>query len=252
MAEGLKDHATGTDEERGMVTVTLPAGFEPSSATLRELLKDPRVDVTETVDPIYVPQDVRGGAWLLDATIPGETCTSGFSVEDASGKGGILTAAHCVVSRYFKPEPGSTPQELWMHPEGYHYGEWGDVQWFSTDETEQPSFYTGQYSYRPVYSVQPNAEIFDGETVALWSRKQYTLFVDTIYDDTHTCGPSSRMAVTEAKFTKGGDSGAPWFLAYEAVGIHNGICNVDGAYRSYFTKAGRVDEALGVHIRIHP
>jgi hypothetical protein len=49
--------------------------------------------------------------------------------------------------------------------------------------------------------------------------------------------------------TVGGDSGGPWSYSTEAAGIHKGDKWIWFGTRNTFTKASRLDEALGVRIR---
>jgi hypothetical protein len=46
-AQGVTRESTGVDPVRGVVEVVVPPGFEPESDTLRGLLEDPRVQLTE-------------------------------------------------------------------------------------------------------------------------------------------------------------------------------------------------------------
>jgi hypothetical protein len=55
-----------------------------------------------------------------------------------------------------------------------------------------------------------------------------------------------RLVAIRGYFTEGGDSGGPWFLVNNAIGIHSRWVDLDGARRSTFSRVVYMDEALGL------
>jgi len=56
MAEGLANYSLGPDTEHGVVGVTVPMGYAPSSSVLQALFGDPNVVVTTADGPIFQPE----------------------------------------------------------------------------------------------------------------------------------------------------------------------------------------------------
>lgn len=55
MAEGITNHMTAADTDKGLVRITIPAGFVPSSDALRDLLTSSSVIVAATDLPVWGP-----------------------------------------------------------------------------------------------------------------------------------------------------------------------------------------------------
>ncbi len=242
---------TALDLQSGSVLVSVPQGLEIApSENLADLLSDPRVNLDSRglpLMPSMVDQAVRGGARTRFNGDP--WCTTAFSVENSSGVGGILPADHCNAERYVHPEDGTT---LALDRRGQHTGQWGDVEWYATDETEKAEFYAGDLiPILDVTSVRGASGFSYDDTIGYYGRTSGVGWSNVLYTS-GSCGGVDALVIMQTPPTQGGDSGAPWFNGGQAAGIHKGLCFIDGAYRSIFSKAARVDEALGVTIRKKP
>ncbi|GAA0952745.1 hypothetical protein [Actinocorallia libanotica] len=69
---------------------------------------------------------------------------------------------------------------------------------------------------------------------------------------TTAAGTASRLMSMETEITEGGDSGGPWFVGGEAMGITKGGYFEGGGRRDLVSQAHLVPSALnGWRIRVH-
>jgi len=172
----------------------------------------------------------------------GERCTSGFTVN----QNGVLTAGHCNGNNgnYYEPAGGAVYPITHV---GEHMGTWGDFQWHTTTHAEYDDFYVDNTLLRDVSSVQPVAGIVVGATYCRYGRTT-GLQCDTVYKTSTTRYEGwtliKKLVKMDHDEAEGGDSGGPWFIGSVAAGIHSG----ETSNKDQWSKAGYVDEALGVLI----
>lgn len=241
---------TGFDVHTGIVRVSAetPAalrGLPPQGvrAHLPETARAPDVRVTLTKTAAAGVEHTRGGAktpWDGGSSY----CTTGFSVAK-SGTYGFVTAGHCQNDRsYRQPEDGLTYNAPYQ---AQHRGDWGDFQWHTTPHVEYAEFYTTSTGHRDVLGY--DGSIAEGDYVCKYGRTSgygcgyvKDANVNVTFDGiTHR-----RLVAMRTYFTEGGDSGGPWFLVNNAMGVHSGWVNLDGARRSTFSRIVYADEALGL------
>jgi len=241
---------TGFDVQTGIVSVSAetPAalrGLPPEGvrAHLPETARAPDVRVTLTKAATAGVEHTRGGAKTPWDGGSGY-CTTGFSVAK-SGTYGFVTAGHCQNDRsYTQPENGLTYNAPYK---AQHRGDWGDFQWHTTPHDEYAEFYTTSTGHRDVLGY--DGSIAEGDYVCKYGRTSgygcgyvKNNNVNVTFDGiTHR-----RLVAMRTYFTEGGDSGGPWFLVNDAMGVHSGWVDLDGARRSTFSRIVYIDEALGL------
>jgi streptogrisin C len=242
--------ATSFDVQTGIVHVSAetPAalrGLPPEAirARLPETARAPDVRVTLTKAAAAGVEHTRGGAktpWDGGAGY----CTTAFSVAK-NGTYGFVTAGHCQNDRsYRQPEDGLTYNAPYQ---AQHRGDWGDFQWHTTPHDEYAEFYTTSTGHRDVLGY--DGSIAEGDYVCKYGRTSgygcgyvKNNNVNVTFDGiTHR-----RLVAMRTYFTEGGDSGGPWFLVNDAMGVHSGWVDLDGARRSTFSRIVYADEALGL------
>ena len=207
---------------------------------------------TFTNQPIDVDEHARGGRQVYSGT---SQCTSGFSVERISDeRNGIATAAHCTGMSNFNAESPESDFDLFHR--GEHCGSHGDVEWKSSNHFELAEYWASPSDRRDVNSRETWYSV--NNVYCVFSRMTGTRSCDRVYSTSVTQKGSSgacngvkakRLVAMDEDNTVGGDSGGPWSYSTEAAGIHKGDKWIWFGTRNTFTKASRLDEALGVRIR---
>lgn len=207
---------------------------------------------TFTNQPIDVDEHARGGRQVYSGT---SQCTSGFSVERISdGRNGIATAAHCTGMSNFNAESPEADFDLFHR--GEHCGSHGDVEWKSSNHFELAEYWASPSDRRDVNSRETWYSV--NNVYCVFSRMTGTRSCDRVYSTSVSQTGSSgacngvkakRLVAMDEDNTVGGDSGGPWSFSTEAAGIHKGDKWIWFGTRNTFTKASRLDEALGVRIR---
>ncbi len=205
-----------------------------------------------TTQPIDVDEHARGGRQVYSGT---SQCTSGFSVERISdSKNGIATAAHCTGMSNFNAESPEADFDLFHR--GEHCGSHGDVEWKSSNHFELAEYWASPTDLRDVDSRETWYSV--NNVYCVFSRMTGTRTCDRVYSTSVSQTGSSgacngvkakRLVAMDEDNTVGGDSGGPWSYSTEAAGIHKGDKWIWFGTRNTFTKASRLDEALGVRIR---
>ena len=199
-----------------------PAAPGALGARADELLQAPvRLEAVEA--PVG-DGHTRGGAHL-------STCTSGFVVRHPStSTTGYITAGHCGNDQTYYEYGGVSYSTVFID-ELRDADQ--DVQWHTTSHIEFPEFYADSTSsYRPLHTQRNRSSQSVGGYVC--HRGKTTGYscgdiASTTFQPTYpnacpgtTCasvwvrvaGPSLRCFP--------GDSGGPWFIAYEAYGLYKG------------------------------
>jgi len=204
-----------------------------------------RVDFTEA-QQARVRSSSFGGMRLRRGTTG--VCTSGFSVINSAGVTGVTGAGHC--SGVSGIVHGTA-----VHATTYvtgHQGSWGDVEWYTTGQTEPDDFYADAATIRDVTAVERATNISIDEDVCGYGRTSDRRYCTTVYDLSESCtdpdvgATASRLVVVRANGLTLGDSGGPWFTGTVAFGTYYGTC----AGRDAFSVADYFDEALGGGVRV--
>ncbi len=169
-------------------------------------------------------------------------CTSGFGVESASGTRGISTAGHC---------PNNlTDDAATLTLESAHNGEQGDFQWHTGPLTFSNEFYAGNDSTsevdnRGVTSVgSPSV----GQTLCRNGKNSNRDCQQVRKINVCSSGACNLVQMGEHNSVEG-DSGGPVYWGNTAYGLHKGAMQDPWPFwREVFSRADRIDNALGVHI----
>ncbi len=156
------------------------------------------------------------------------TCTSGFSVKNASGTKGVLTAAHCPNTQSYS---GTN-----LPFKGAAYGGRYDVQWHQADHafTVKNLAYYGSSNPRFIYSTKHRNNQYVNQWVCKYGVETgYTCgqISDTSYADTFNGTyffNLIRVHRSGVNLSSGGDSGGPWMWSNTAFGVHKGAPAGDG------------------------
>ncbi|MGH3734749.1 MAG: S1 family peptidase [Micromonosporaceae bacterium] len=250
VAQGRSQVTTSYDVKTGTVeaSLQLPAGEQAASrAKLMSAL--PASARRDGVAVEFVPGEVSGDEHTRGgARTPGDSgglCTTGFSVA-RNGVYGFVTAGHCANARdYQEPQSGGLRYDAPYRAQ--HRGDWGDFQWHTTSHAEYAEFYTSDTGYRPVNGYDGSISTGDyvckyGRTTGYGCSDVYRVNV-TVTVDGFTY---RRLVAVEDYITSGGDSGGPWFLVYDATGVHKGYTTIWFSKRSIFSPIFYIDDALGL------
>lgn len=189
-----------------------------------------------------------GGMWVRDDGA--NECTSGYTVRSlTTGAFGITTAGHCGgINRISHPGHG-------VHTTGnqqQHRGDYGDVEWHTTNVGEEATFYAETTTIRPVLYLEARASISVGEQVCQYGRASDFRDCDyDVHDVSIACTLSgvynNRLVQMTGITSTFGDSGGPWFRDYRVFGSQKGWCGS----RDAWSVADLYDEALDVHVVIY-
>lgn len=167
--------------------------------------------------------DIYGGLGL-------RTCTSGFSVKNASGTKGILTSAHCNNSQTYSGKSLPFQSEI--------YTAACDVQWHTAPDfsvTNEFRSSSSGFKRKVTGTVSRNSQTVGGYVCKYGKTTGYKCGYITSKNYLSTSQPNStatfiRVSKDGVDLSSGGDSGGPWFLGNNAYGIHKcGIGN-DSCY----------------------
>ncbi|HYH46304.1 MAG TPA: S1 family peptidase [Thermoanaerobaculia bacterium] len=182
--------------------------------------------------------------------LPLSTCTTGFVVQDASGRRGLLTSGHCPDSQSYNGTP--------LVFRGQVFRRKFDVQWHSSDNFHfTPTFDSGVF-VRPCQGIVPRGSQAIGSYVCKKGRAAGVacgVIVSTTFD------PGTAIPDGIAKFirvdnvfggnlSQAGDSGGPWYSGNLAYGIHTGVPGDDR--NDAFYMAINFASKLGVSVVLAP
>ncbi|GII80156.1 hypothetical protein Sru01_51380 [Sphaerisporangium rufum] len=188
-------------------------------------------------------------------------CTSAFVVRRTSDQAeGVLTAAHCeginqmdennslggVVSTFTAPFVSE------------HIGVNGDIEWHTTTgHDDVPQFWDTVATRRAVTSRISSSGYLDGAYVCHYGRTSGTSCGSinntnaTINFPWAGCGGCTKTAYNmvgvSGAVSIGGDSGGPWYVLNQALGIHHGFnpVNLD----QFFSRIQRAENQFGVTVQ---
>jgi hypothetical protein len=205
------------------------------------------VDLRISTTPVGVDTTSFGG--MLVTKNGADYATSGWSVvKTSSGVTGVTTAGHAVGANGIV-HPGHGTHSFVFQTE--HRGEWGDVEWHTTNYAEVDDFYSDSSEIRDVVFLEPRSGISVGEYVCQYGRfsndRDCTL---QVFDVSLACTLSgvfnNRLVQMDAITSIPGDSGGGWSFGSTAYGSQKGWCFGKDA----FSVADLYDEALGVTVRL--
>jgi len=246
---GYEDFFVSADIERqGAITLVVAV---PSGASLDDVLARVAPEIADMTviledDPVVEPQGAFGGMKLQDGGV--FLCTSGWTVRKiANGVRGVTGAGHCPAGIDQINHPGHGVHATFFQQE--HVGQWGDIEWYTTNEFEADDFYADEFNnIRDVAAVEPRANIAVGETICVYARasnhRDCTLEVEN--PDVFCGFPQQKLVQMNGAVTIDGDSGGGWSFNFTAYGGHYGRC----WGKSSFSVADLFDEALGVAVAI--
>jgi streptogrisin C len=206
------------------------------------------IDVSlATVDvPVVESQGAFGGMKLQDDGV--FMCTSGWTVRRiADGLRGVTAAGHCPPGDNQINHPGHGVHPTFFQQE--HIGQWGDVEWSTTNELEADDFYADEFnSIRDVSAVEPRGNISVNESICFYGRSSNHRDCSLEVENPDVfCGfPQQKFVQMNGSVTLGGDSGGGWSFNNTAYGGHYGLC----FGKSSFSVADLFDEALGVTVAL--
>jgi hypothetical protein len=245
---------TSFDVRTGVVEVSIetPASLHGLStdALRRRLPAAVRGDDVRTefaAGPVAIGQTTRGGAKAPSDS--GGYCTTGFVVRK-NGADGFVTAGHCDNSLdYLEPESGGDQYDT-TYQSG-HRGTWGDFQWHTTPDPEAAEFYSGDTSRRDVLDLVTSISRNDffcknGRTSGYGCSDVYRTSLTARFDGID----HKKMVAMEDSITLDGDSGGPWFINNDAVGVHSCRLYKGGAWRSCFSRMEYIYESLGASLLV--
>jgi hypothetical protein len=223
------------------MVVTIASGASLDRA-LAGIPPDVAKDITVVIedDPLAEPEGAFGGMKLQDGGV--FECTSGWTVRRLSdGVRGVTGAGHCGGIDQIN-HPGHGVQE--------HIGQWGDVEWYTTNEAEADDFYADEFNnIRDVAAVEPRANIAIGEAICFYGRASNHRDCSLTVENPNVWCPfgPEKLVQMNGDVTIGGDSGGGWSFGNTAYGGHYGDC----WNKSSFTVADLFDEALGVAVAVN-
>lgn len=254
-AAGFQNIVTGANITGGGLipaSVALEPGLPTeTSSILARIPSDLRGSVVLSVGDASGFRDT--GAWgamyAMDGA--GEECTTGWTVQGSDSGGpifGVTTAGHCNGIDGIKH---GTPIHSFSKVK-QHRGEYGDIEWGTTDATELAQFWAEAGVLRYTLYLEPRSGISINESACQYGRfsddRDCSLHVD---DTSIACTLdgvyNNRLVQMSAITSTFGDSGGGWSSGYKAYGSQKGWCNNKGAW----SVADLYDEALGVQVVIY-
>jgi len=219
------------------VTQTATSAIANLPADLRD-----SVILDVSVEDIVEDEHAYGGLRIRSSS---SRCTTGWTVVNQNGTTGVTTAGHCSGMRYISSPGAGRASHVKQHR-----GEWGDIEWKTTNHVEPAEFYASSSTRRVTRAVEPIANISQGESICLYgrssNRRNCSLRVERLSQACTNSGVwNNRLVLMDGDIGIGGDSGGGWSYNTTAFGSHKGNCSG----RDAFSVADLFDEALGVTVR---
>lgn len=197
--------------------------------------------VSVTVD--RSSQKVIGGADSNTQHRGGEDitgCTSGFITRTSSGSRGISTAGHC--------DNNQSDDGVGLNFRAEYQGNHGDYQWHTGTQSTPDDYYGGSGTSTEVDNrdVSSIASPVVGQALCRNGIVSHKDCQEVRKLDVCTFSVCHLIQM-EADLSSGGDSGGPVFWGNVAYGLHRGWM-LDLTPRDTFSRANRIDEAIGVFI----
>ncbi len=253
---GFKNVVTGANiTGKGVIpaAVAVQSGLPTAAAdALRVVPEDLRSSVVLTIaDPsgFRDTNSAFGGMWVTKSGA--NDATSGWTVRKWNGSAyvyGVTTAGHASGENGIV-HPGYGTHTFVFQAE--HRGEYGDVEWHTTNVTEEALFYADSGTVRNTMYLEPRTGISLNEIVCQYGRASNSrdcgLHVDDVSIACTLSGVyNNRLVQMSAITSTPGDSGGGWSYDYKAYGSQKGWCSGKDAW----SVADLYDEALGVEFQI--
>lgn len=229
------DLEAGIDLPTGRVKLYLPQSTVVQTAIRTgTLVLPPLADIVTVQRLGSLEATVVGGRAMVVAD--GTFCTSGFTVRNASGTRGVLTAAHCPNQLAYEGAWTTFQSERRSTSGSVAY----DVQWHTTPgQPPTNQVYVGTSTNRSITSTRPRtAQNFGAYACKFGWRTGYTCGTVTS-NNYYAFGQYGWVYVDNTQgypnLSEGNDSGAPWFLDGIALGIHAGVPGADDNDALYMT-----------------
>jgi hypothetical protein len=259
VGSGYEDFGVGFDSERS-IEVHYPSTADrpllPSDSLWqpgRDLpaLAEGRVVLVPVDGPLSTQESnggVHGGGEGRDFFGDLE-CTIGWCVETSGGTRGVVTAGHCSNAMTYR-NPFDDVQYS-MTTVLQHEGSDGDFQWHTTTGPEWPNWWADEnFSLRTMGGLKNTW--FRNDSTCVYGRATNQRICTQIYRTNVTSGVHGTQVLVDSHVTTTGDSGAGWSEGFQAHGVHSGWSNWNGIDRSRYSRASRVNNALGVDICVSP
>lgn len=213
------------------------------------------VAVTVSDRPTSGKKAAFGGMRVLDDGVA--ECSSGFSVRRLSdGLGGVVTAGHCTgINQIDHPGHGVHSTHLVQQ----HRGNYGDVEWHITNQSEPNQFFIGPWVTRVVNAIEAQSAISVNELICTYSlysqppEPNCTARVDQPKWGCTSGGVTMHQFVLMDRVVATyGDSGAPWWVNSRAYGSTYGECDSGPFNQELFSVADLYDEALKIKVKTAP
>lgn len=254
-AAGFRNVATGANITGGGIipaTVALEPGLPVALGEILAAVPDDlRSSVVLTLSDPSAFGDTGAFAGMWVTLNGGNDSTSGWTVRKWNGSTyvwGVTTAGHAANSGQALVHSGHGTHTFVYQSE--HRGDFGDVQWHTTNQVEEALFYASSSTVRNVLYLEARAGISVNEPVCQYGRASNSrdcLDVDDVSISCTNGGVFNNRLVQMDRITSNlGDSGGPWFYDYKAYGSQKGHC----ASKDAWSVADLYDEALGVVVQI--
>jgi hypothetical protein len=243
-ASGAPDFSVAVDPRSQTVFVTIGAtAGDPSPTTiasqLRAQYRESPVAIDVVAGPAMKPWAAYGGGRVYNSTL---SCTAGFTVVKAGTGNGIATAGHCgsPLTTYRDEFTGLVHQLTFK---AKHTGGYGDFEWFMTNGTEYDDFYLTSGTLRDVCCVK--SSFSRGNVLYWWGWATWpTTWTSTVEYTRVYAGGIDNLVCMLGVGGDQGDSGGPVYTGNTAAGFTFGAVYLNGAWRSCFSQARYIDEAL--------
>lgn len=205
----------------------------------RSLLADLSISV-ERSQATVLGGDDNNGKHLGGEDI--SSCTSGFAVVIFTTTKGIATSGHC-------PDAQSDDGDN-LPWEAQYLGSFGDFQWHEGTEPIVDDFYSENGTTLEVNlrDVSATGLVLVGQALCKNGVNGYKDCQDV--RKLNVCnGIKCSLVEMDARLAASGDSGGPVFWGNTAYGFHQGyIYDPWPASRDVYSRADRIDDALGVNV----
>ena len=225
-------------ENRVELHVLEPRKLHDAVASMRVPIP-PAVEITR-VERLARTEALIGGS-------PLSTCTAGFGVQTSQGELGVLTAGHCPDQQYFEG------RLLPFRAQDLNGSE--DVQWNSAcDVVQVTNQFDSGVDLRPCIATRHRNSQVPGQFVCKNGKatgrtcgeilsRSYDPYEDSFY----SYGTFVYVKSLGDNLSEEGDSGAPWFLEYDAYGIQVGAPHGGISRHAYYMPINFVS-SLGVSV----
>ncbi len=257
---GVRDASTSFDFDTRQITtvVALDGGVADSvlddlrAGATEKLIDSGAGDILDSITVSVVRSNLPalGGTDSNTEHMGGESlsgvCTSGFVVRTSSGVSGISTAGHCSNTL--------SDDGVALNIQAGHIGAHGDFQWHTGPQAKPDDFYAGnanatEVNRRDVAAVGAPVvgQSLCKNGIASFQDCQQVIQLNVCN------GAACSLVQMAARLAAPGDSGGSVYWGNTAYGLHQGW-RYDPVWpfdRDLFSRADRIDDALGVNVAVN-